>query len=98
MTKAGCNKELGFPIAQVNEVRPCIVLILCQDTDFVPLGQVWTVFQQVTVQQQLTQKFTAYDYCMSLKQHHTYREKAQCRQLDINTLVYTVSCMQQGCV
>jgi len=50
------------------------------------------VFQQVTIEQNLTQKFTAHDYCMALKQHHTYREKAQCRQLDIRTHVYTVVC------
>ena len=31
---------------------------------------------------------------MALKQHHTYREVSQCRQLDINThdIVYSVKC------
>ena len=72
MSIAGCNNELGFPIAQVDEVRLCIVLIR-QYPDLVPLGQVWAVSQQVTMEQQLTQKITAYDYdyCMALQQHHT---------------------------
>ena len=70
MTMAGCNEELGFPIAQVDEVRlrTCIMLIR-QYTDFVPLGQVWTVFQQVTIEQNLTQKFTAHDYCTANRRY-----------------------------
>jgi hypothetical protein len=35
MTISGCNEALGFPIAQVDEVRPCIMLTR-QHADLVP--------------------------------------------------------------
>ena len=44
--------------------------------------QVWGWFQHLKVEHNLTEKFTAHDVCMVLKQHHTnsYRAKSQCSQ------------------
>ena len=90
MTIAGCNEELGFPIAQVDEVMHMVMHTYIMM--HMLILQVWGWFQQLTVEHNLTRKFTAHDFCMALKQHHTYRAKSQCRQLDINTHFYSVEC------
>ena len=90
MTIAGCNEELGFPIAQVDEVMHMVMHTYIMM--HMLILQVWGWFQQLTMEHNLTRKFTAHDFCMALKQHHTYRAKSQCRQLDINTHFYSVEC------
>ena len=71
MTIAGCNEELGFPIAQVDEVMHMVMHTYIMM--HMLILQVWGWFQQLTVEHNLTRKFTAHDFCMALKQHHTYR-------------------------